>query len=70
VIGSSRSPPSVLQKAHVTCTQCGHQRSCTPHVFAKMFGWDTLLVKIAARLRCSKCGARKKVRFCTTQRTH
>lgn len=37
---------------------CGHVRTTRPQTLAKLSSWDTKLVDVAKRLRCSKCGAR------------
>ena len=42
----------------IRCKKCRHERVTEPHVFGKIMGWETPLIKIAARLRCSKCDAK------------
>jgi hypothetical protein len=37
---------------------CGHERRTTPHLLARLCGWDAQLEEVAKRLRCSKCGKR------------
>lgn len=43
----------------LVCANCGHRREIAPRDLARLFGWDALIVTIVARLRCSKCGARR-----------
>jgi hypothetical protein len=42
----------------ISC-KCGHTRTARPETLAKFAGWDTLLVDVVRRMRCSKCGARQ-----------
>lgn len=42
----------------IRCKKCRHERVTEPHVFGKIMGWETPLVNVAARLRCSKCHAK------------
>jgi hypothetical protein len=42
----------------ITCRQCKHGRRTEPHALAKLLGWDASLKLVAARLRCSNCGAK------------
>jgi hypothetical protein len=42
----------------IRCKKCGHERITEPHVFGKIMGWETPLVEVAKRLRCSKCHSR------------
>lgn len=43
----------------VTCARCQHGREVEPRVLANIFGWNATLTQACARLRCSKCQARK-----------
>jgi Zn finger protein HypA/HybF involved in hydrogenase expression len=42
----------------VRCRKCAHQREVTPHVLARIFGWNADFRKVTARFRCSKCHGR------------
>jgi hypothetical protein len=42
----------------ITCRECKHGRRTEPQAIAKLLGWDAPLAKVAARMRCSNCGAR------------
>lgn len=42
----------------IRCRKCGHERTTEPHALARLLGWETPLVQVASRLRCSKCHAR------------
>jgi hypothetical protein len=61
-----RRPPSVQKLSDrfgdyvlvITCRKRKHGRRTQPHAIAKLVGWDAALVKAAARLRCSNCGAK------------
>lgn len=39
----------------IRCKRCKHERITDPHVFGKICGWETPLVELAKKLRCSKC---------------
>jgi hypothetical protein len=41
------------------CGSCLRERHCTPHLLAKLCGWDTKLEDVARRMRCSVCGKKK-----------
>lgn len=43
----------------VTCSQCRHEREMLPKSLANILGWNVTLKQACARLRCSKCQARK-----------
>jgi hypothetical protein len=45
-------------RLQATCDKCSHVRMIEPQTLAKILGWHALLSDAAARLRCSKCGAR------------
>jgi hypothetical protein len=61
-----RRPPDITKLSDrfgdyvlvITCRQCKHGRRTEPHALARVLGWDASLVKVAARLRCSNCGAK------------
>ena len=38
---------------------CGHVRRTTPHLLARICGWDAPLEVVARRMRCSSCGRRR-----------
>lgn len=42
----------------MTCRKCKHSRRSAPHSIARLLGWDAPLRVVAARLRCSNCGAK------------
>jgi len=42
----------------VMCRKCKHCRRSDPHALARILGWDAKLTKVAARMRCSNCGAK------------
>lgn len=42
----------------IYCRRCKHERTADPHALAKLVGWETPLVTVAARSRCSKCHVR------------
>ena len=46
---------------YLKCESCLHERRTTPHLLAKLCGWDAKLADVARRLRCSVCGKRKCV---------
>lgn len=48
-----------LYELHLKCKSCLHERRASPHILAKLCGWDARLVDVARRMRCSKCGERK-----------
>jgi hypothetical protein len=41
------------------CGACGHQRTTLPESLARIFGWSAKLADVAARLRCSRCDAKR-----------
>jgi hypothetical protein len=41
------------------CECCLRERHTTPHLLAKLCGWDAKLDDVARRMRCSVCGAKK-----------
>jgi hypothetical protein len=43
----------------VTCLKCKHQREMVPRTLANILGWEATLEQARARLRCSRCQARK-----------
>jgi hypothetical protein len=42
----------------IYCRKCKHERTTDPHALAKLVGWETPLVTVGARMRCSRCHAR------------
>ena len=67
VLGIVRAMPTPITKLsdrfadyllQIRCRKCGHERTTEPHALAKLLGWETPLTTVAARLRCSRCGAR------------
>jgi hypothetical protein len=61
-----RPPPQVTKLSDrfgdymlvITCRKCKHGRRTEPRALAKLLGWDASLERVAARLRCSNCGAK------------
>jgi hypothetical protein len=41
---------------YLKCESCLHERHTTPHLLAKICGWDARLTDVVRRLRCSVCG--------------
>ncbi|MDB6042433.1 MAG: hypothetical protein JWM63_984 [Gammaproteobacteria bacterium] len=41
------------------CESCLNERRNTPHLLAKLCGWDAKLTDVVRRLRCSICGQKK-----------
>jgi hypothetical protein len=41
------------------CGSCLRERHTTPHLLAKLCGWDARLDDVARRMRCSICGAKR-----------
>lgn len=42
----------------IYCRACRHERITEPHSLAKLVVWETPLIAIIARMRCSKCHSR------------
>jgi hypothetical protein len=42
----------------IGCRTCKHTRRTEPHSLAKLLGWETPLIAVTARLRCSNCYAK------------
>jgi len=42
----------------VQCLSCRHERAIKAETMARRFGQDALVVPVARRLRCTKCGQR------------
>jgi hypothetical protein len=42
----------------IECT-CRHTRRCHPQTLAAIAGWDTRLVDVVKRMRCSQCNQKK-----------
>jgi hypothetical protein len=40
--------------------ECGHVRNAQPRTLAAIAGWDASLQDVVKRLRCSRCGKRKR----------
>jgi hypothetical protein len=43
----------------VKCCACGHRRDIRTEALARIFGWNRKVKVLAARFRCSNCGAKK-----------
>jgi hypothetical protein len=43
----------------LTCGSCLRERRTTPHLLAKLCGWDAKLEDVARRMRCSICGKKQ-----------
>jgi len=43
----------------LTCGSCLRERRTTPHLLAKLCGWDARLEDVARRMRCSICGKKQ-----------
>jgi hypothetical protein len=41
------------------CESCLRERHTTPHLLAKICGWEAKLEDVARRMRCSVCGKKK-----------
>jgi hypothetical protein len=41
---------------YLKCESCLHERRTTPHMLAKLCGWDARLEDVVRRMRCSICG--------------
>jgi hypothetical protein len=44
--------------AIVTCSGCGHRRDIKTEALARIIGWDTPVLPMVGRFRCSQCGAK------------
>ena len=53
----------------IRCRECGRSRVCDPAELAARVGWECSLEQLAARLRCSTCGA-KHCEFAVQPRPH
>jgi hypothetical protein len=49
------------------CQACHHVAVLRPEVLAQLLGWDARLAGLPRRLKCTRCGARHKVRVETTR---
>lgn len=48
----------VMSRVAATCASCGHVATLDTWSLGVKLGWETPLVEVEARLKCTRCGAK------------
>jgi hypothetical protein len=65
---ATKMPDMLIQKLNdefgqytliLTCRSCLRERRTTPHLLARICGWEAKLEDVARRMRCSICGKKQ-----------